>query len=156
MAKTHNYAVSLTWTGATQGPTAGYHTYSRDYEIRAEGRPALKGSADPAFLGNAAFYNPEDMVVAALSACHLLTYLAHCANNKVEIVAYEDQATGVMVQEGWGGRFTEVTLRPRVTISDSSVRAEAERLHDVAHKDCFVASSVNFPVRQEPEIIGGR
>lgn len=155
MAKEHHYAVDLRWTGASQGPTSDYRSYSRAYEYSAEGKPPLAGSADPAFLGDASAYNPEDALVAALSACHMLTYLANCALGKVKVLAYEDRATGTMAQSGRGGRFIEVVLRPRVTISADSDIEKARQLHEAAHRECFIAQSVNFPVRHEPEIVTG-
>ncbi|MFP3942898.1 MAG: OsmC family protein [Alphaproteobacteria bacterium] len=155
MAKEHRYAINLRWTGAAQGPTSAYRDFSRAYEYRAGNKPLLAGSADPAFLGDAAAYNPEEALVAALSACHMLTYLANCALAGVKVLAYEDRAEGVMTQQGRGGRFTEVVLHPRVTISADSDAARAEQLHEPAHRDCFIARSVNFPVRHEAEIVTG-
>ncbi len=155
MAKEHHYAVDLRWTGAAQGPTSDYRSYSRAYEYSAGGKPPLNGSADPSFLGDANVYNPEEALVAALSACHMLTYLANCALGGVKVLAYEDRATGVMAQERRGGRFTEVVLHPRVTISPDSDADKAGRIHETAHNECFIAQSVNFPVRHEPEIVTG-
>lgn len=153
MAKEHHYAIELNWTGAARGPTTNYRAYSRDYEFSAEGKPQVRGSADASFLGDAASYNPEDLLVASLSACHMLTYLANCALAGIEVTAYEDRATGTMVQEGRGGRFREVVLRPRVTIARAGDREEALRLHEPASRECFIAQSVNFPVHHEPEIL---
>jgi organic hydroperoxide reductase OsmC/OhrA len=152
MAKTHGYAAKLTWTGAAQGPTRTYQAYSREYRVEIAGKPALTGSADPTFRGDPALHNPEELLVASLSSCHMLTYLAHAALSKLVVVAYEDDATGTMALEGTGGRFTEVVLHPRVTVAAGSDLALAERLHERAHADCFIANSVNFPVRHEAEI----
>ena len=156
MAHEHRYEIKLTWTGAAQGPTQNYKSYSREYRIEAPGKPTLAASADPAFRGDPALYNPEDLLVAALSGCHMLTYLAYCALQGIAVVAYEDQASGTMVQEGNGGRFTEVVLRPRVTVAAGSDLDKARALHEKAHADCFVANSVNFPVRIEAEIVADR
>jgi len=155
MTKSHGYAIDLKWTGAVDGPTTDIRSYSRNYEYSAEGKKPVPCSADKVFRGDPGLYNPEDGLVASLSGCHLLSYLAVCALGKVEVVAYEDHATGTLTQEGLTAQFTEVILRPRVTISRSSDPAEAERLHEDAHHNCFVARSVNFPVRVEPEIIVG-
>ena len=111
MAHEHRYEIKLTWTGAARGPTQDYKSYSREYRIEAPGKPTLAASADPAFRGDAALYNPEDLLVASLSGCHMLTYLAYCTFQGIAVVAYEDQASGTMVQEGNGGRFAEVILR---------------------------------------------
>lgn len=153
MAKSHGFHATLQWTGAAQGATTDYRSYSRDYRVEIAGKPPLEGSADPAFRGDPRRHNPEDLLVAALSACHLLTYLALCARAGIGVAAYEDAASGTMALEGGGGRFTEVVLRPRVTLVAGSDAAEARRLHAVAHSDCFIAASVNFPVRNEPEIV---
>ncbi len=153
MTHEHRYEIKLTWTGAAQGPTQNYKSYSREYRIEAPGKPTLAASADPAFRGDAALYNPEDLLVASLSGCHMLTYLAYCALQGIAVVAYEDPASGTMVQEGSGGRFTEVVLRPRVTVATGTDMDKARALHEKAHADCFVANSVNFPVRNEPEIV---
>jgi organic hydroperoxide reductase OsmC/OhrA len=145
----HVYATRLRWTGAAQGATTSYRAYSRDYAIEADGKPELRGSADPHFRGDATRYNPEDLLVAALSACHLLSYLAECALAGVAVVAYEDDAHGEMTVIDGVMRFREVVLRPKVAIADGSRIDEAIALHEKAHAICFIASSVNFPVRHE-------
>ena len=144
----HSYATRLLWTGASAGPTSSYASYSREYTVEIDGKPPLASSADPVFRGDARLYTPEDLLVAALSGCHLLSYLAHAARAGVHVVSYEDSASGTMIVEGGGGRFTEVVLRPNVTITAGDAEL-AQKLHDIAHADCFIASSVNFPVRHE-------
>jgi organic hydroperoxide reductase OsmC/OhrA len=151
MAREHSYSAHLTWTGAGQGPTKDYASYSREYVVRIEGKPDLVGSSDPLFRGDPKRHNPEDWLVAALSACHMLTYLAICARKGIAVVSYEDAASGTMILEGGGGRFTEVMLRPRVTLAPGSDARAAEALHEEAHRHCFIAASVNFPVRHEAE-----
>ncbi len=153
MAHEHTYEAHLTWTGAARGPARDYAGYSREYRVEIAGKPPLSGSADPAFKGDAGLHNPEDLLVAALAGCHLLTYLALCVRAGIEVVAYEDSANGAMVLEGGGGRFTGVTLRPRVTVAPGSDLAKARALHASAHKACFIANSVNFPVRNEPVVV---
>ena len=152
MAKEHVYAAKLVWTGAAEGPVRGYAGYSREYRVEVAGKPPMTGSADPAFRGDPALYNPEDLLVGSLSACHMLTYLALCARAKIEVVSYEDEASGTMVLDGNGGHFTEVTLRPRVRVAPGGDLAKARALHKDAHGMCFIANSVNFPVRNEPEV----
>lgn len=121
--------------------------------ITAAGRPEIAGSSDPAFRGDARRWNPEQLLVVALSQCHLLWYLHLCAVSDVVVVGYEDHAEGVMEQaEDGGGRFTEVTLRPVVTVAEESMADKAGELHARAHELCFVASSVNFPVRHDPRV----
>jgi organic hydroperoxide reductase OsmC/OhrA len=156
MAREHRYSATVAWTGASRGPTVNYESYSRDYEVRIAGKPPLKGSADPTFRGDPAVHNPEDLLVAALSACHMLTYLAVCARKGVAIVAYEDEAGGTMVLERGGGHFVEVVLRPRVRVAAGSDLDAARAAHEEAHRQCFIASSVNFPVRHEAVVEAAR
>jgi len=152
--KEHHYEMQVTWTGAAAGGTRDYKTYSREYRADLPGKPSITGSSDPAFRGDPNLHNPEDMLVLALSACHMLSYLALAALEGLEVTGYEDSARGTMQQEGRGGRFTEVVLRPRVTVAPGSDQARAEALHEEAHQTCFIANSVNFPVRHEAEIVG--
>jgi organic hydroperoxide reductase OsmC/OhrA len=151
----HHYEIQVTWTGAAAGGTQDYKTYSRTFRADFRGKPSIAGSADAAFRGDPALHNPEDMLVLALSACHMLSYLALAALEGLEVTAYEDSASGTMQQEGRGGRFTEVVLRPQVTVAPGSDLARAKALHEEAHKTCFIANSVNFPVRHEAVISGG-
>lgn len=147
----HHYETRLRWSDPAG--TADYRTYAREHEVVAPGRPPLVGSADRAFRGDPTRWNPELLLLAALSECHLLSYLSFCARAGVVVTAYGDRATGTMRQEGLGGRFTEVVLRPEVTIADASMRERAEALHGPAHDACFIAASVSFPVRHEPTVV---
>lgn len=150
----HDYAVKITWQGDRGTGTSGYRAYGRDHTISAAGKPDIAGSADPHFLGDPARWNPEDLLVASVSACHKLWYLHFCAVSGVIVTAYEDAAEGVMeMDETGGGRFTEIVLKPRVTIKRGTFPDVARELHADAHEKCFIANSVNFPVRCEPEII---
>ncbi|OQP85344.1 peroxiredoxin [Rhizobium rhizosphaerae] len=152
--KRHHYTVDIVWTGNEGKGTASYRGYRRDHEIRAEGKPTIAGSSDPSFRGDPARWNPEDLLVASLSACHKLWYLGLCAGAGVIVLDYADHAEGIMLEENGGaGQFTAVTLRPRVTISAESDAAKARALHDEAHAMCFIARSVNFPVHAEPVIL---
>ncbi|MBO1326131.1 OsmC family protein [Acetobacter sp. TBRC 12305] len=150
----HTYTVKVVWTGNTGEGTAQYRGYSRDHVILAEGKPPIDGSSDPAFRGDASRWNPEELLVASLSACHKLWYLGLCAQAGVVVLAYEDEAEGSMVEQADGaGQFTAVELRPRVTISATSDTAKATALHQQAHAMCFIARSVNFPLSVVPVII---
>jgi organic hydroperoxide reductase OsmC/OhrA len=151
MTGRHLYAARLTWTGA--GPTLSYRGYSREYVAEIAGKPPLRGSADKQFLGDAGLLNPEELLVVALSSCHLLSYLALCARNGVAVLSYEDDAAGTMTLSDGRVRFTEVVLRPRVAIAAGSSIAAAVALHDAAHDECYIAASVNFPVRHEPVVV---
>ena len=153
MTGQHHYRVEVEWTGNRGTGTDGYRSYSRSHVIRVSGKPLLEGSADPAFRGDATRHNPEDMLVAALSTCHMLSYLHMATVAGVVVTGYRDAAEGTMATEGDGGRFVEVVLRPSVTISAASDPARAEAAHVAAHHACFIANSVNFPVRCEPCIV---
>jgi organic hydroperoxide reductase OsmC/OhrA len=152
MVKEHRYEAAVRWTGAREGTTSSYQGYSREYEAAVEGKPALRLTADGAFLGDEELHNPEDLLVIALSGCHLLTYLAECARAGVHVLAYEDEASGCMTWDGETFRFSEVMLRPRVVIAEGGDLALAERLHHRSHDLCFIARSVNFPVRHDPVV----
>ena len=152
MANTHNYAAKIVWTGDLGSGTSGYKAYSREHQIIMEGKADIAGSADHAFRGDSNLHKPEDMMVAALSACHMLWYLHLCSQAGIIITAYQDEAAGEMVMDtDGGGHFSTVTLRPNVTISAGD-RSEALRIHKIAHEKCFIARSVNFPVHHEPTI----
>jgi organic hydroperoxide reductase OsmC/OhrA len=153
VGRTHRYEISLTWTGNRGTGTSGYRAYGRSHDVHAEGLPPIAGSSDRAFHGDRDRWNPELELTAALSQCHLLSYLHVCASAGVIVTSYTDDARGIMAETGdGGGRFTEVVLRPRVTVSQASMVEAALRLHGEASTKCFVASSVNFPVRHEPVV----
>jgi len=153
MPKHHRYESTVRWTGNKGTGTSAYRAYSRDHEIGGPGKPAIPASSDPAFHGDASRYNPEELLVASLSSCHMLWYLHFCAVNKVVVLDYEDHAGGIMEEsDDGGGRFLQVTLRPRITVTAQSDLETARRLHHDAHDKCFIANSVNFPVGCEPII----
>jgi organic hydroperoxide reductase OsmC/OhrA len=148
--KQHCYSVQVKWTGNLGQGTSEYRAYSRNHEISGAGKVALPGSSDPTFRGDPARYNPEELLVSSLSACHMLWYLHLCADAGIVVLEYEDEASGVMVETADGvGRFTEVMLKPRVVIASPEDLDRADRLHARAHHLCFIANSVNFPVRCE-------
>lgn len=149
----HNYKVDVTWTGNQGTGTKTYQGYGRGHEIRIAGKLMLEGSSDPAFRGDASKHNPEDMLVTALSTCHMLSYLHQAVLAGVVVTAYTDSAEGTMETDVHGGHFTEVVLHPIVTITADSDPAKAEAAHDPAHHGCFIANSVNFPVRVEPRVV---
>ena len=191
----HEYKVEIDWCGNDGAGTRTYAEYRRDHTISIAGKPVLPGSSDPAFRGDASRYNPEELLVASLAACHMLWYLHLCADAGVVVTGYRDHPSGVMKlnSDGSGaftaatlrprvtitaasdagivvtryrdeaagmlslnpngsGAFTEVTLRPRVAVSPESDFVRALALHEEAHRLCFIAASVNFPVRVEAEI----
>lgn len=153
MARTHHYELTVTWTGAGSAGTVDYRGYGRQHEVTAAGPPPLSGTADPFFRGEPDRWNPEQLLVASLAQCHMLAYLSLCARGGVVVTDYVDDAVGTMVETGdGGGRFTEVVLRPRVTVAAPEQVERAVELHEAAHRTCFIANSVNFPVRHEPVV----
>lgn len=156
MAKEHTYSATVRWTGNRGEGTAGYKAYTRHYDVASHGKPVIQGSAAPEYMGDAGCHNPEDMLLAALSACHMLWYLHLCAVSKVVVTAYEDTAEGAMQTNPNGsGEFTSVTLKPRITVTPESDLVKAESLHEKANAMCFIARSVNFPVEHDAEITQG-
>ena len=156
MKDRHRYSVRVEWTGNQGSGTDHYRNYKRDHTISIEGKPDLLGSADPTFRGDPTRHNPEEMLVAALSTCHLMSYLHVCAINGIVVIAYSDNATGHMETFPDGsGRLTEVVLHPEVMVKEPGMIEKAKELHHKAHELCFIANSVNFPVRCEPEIHAG-
>lgn len=151
MSGEHTYQVAVVWTGNRGAGTASYRAYDRANEVSADGRPTIEGSSDPEFRGDPARWNPEQLLVAALSQCHLLWFLHLAADAGVVVTAYRDDAVGTMITDGTGGgRFTEVVLRPRVEVADGGMAGRAAALHERANELCFIANSVAFPVRHEP------
>jgi organic hydroperoxide reductase OsmC/OhrA len=143
----HHYAATIEWTGSTAD---GYRGYDRTHTARIGGKHELVVTADPSFLGDPTKHNPKDLLLVALSSCHLLTYLSLCARSRIVVTAYRDRATGLLLTPPEAqGRFTEVVLHPEVTVADASMVEKALSLHAAAHKYCFIANSVNFPVRNE-------
>jgi len=154
MDKSHNYSLTVKWTGNRGTGTSDYRSYDRNHVIQSELKADIDGSSDPAFRGDKTRYNPEDLLVASLSSCHMLAYLHLCAVGGVVVTDYVDHASGNMVETSdGGGHFTEVTLKPVVTVKDSSMIVKANELHHKAGELCFIASSVNFSVNHEPTAI---
>ncbi len=152
--KQHTYATRTEWTGNQGRGTADYRAYSRQHVISAPGKPDVPGSSDPAFRGDASRWNPEDLLVASLSSCHMLWYLHLCAQAQIVVLAYRDDALGTMVEEAdGGGRFSGAVLRPVATLAACADAARATALHEEAHRLCFIANSVNFPVAIEPTVL---
>ena len=165
----HRYALTVRWTGNLGEGTASYRGYSRDHEVEIPGLPVLRGSADPSFHGDRTRYNPEQLLLAALSQCHMLSFLHVAVKHGVVVSAYEDHAEGLMrTNRDGSGQFESVTLKPRVTVAAPASGAQGsgrpasgqlpdagllEELHAEANKLCFIARSVNFPVLHEPVLL---
>lgn len=148
----HRYTTTLRWIGNTGSGTQSYLSYSRDFQIAASSKAPIQGSSDKAFRGDASRYNPEELLVAALSSCHMLSYLHLCAVNGIVVHQYTDEAEGRMQESRGAGAFTAVELRPLVTIDSASDPGKAASLHEEAHRECFIAKSVNFPVTVTAEV----
>ncbi len=147
----HHYNVTIQWTGNKGTGTDNYKNYERSHQIIIENKPDISGSSDPAFRGDKTKHNPEELLVATLSSCHMLWYLHLCAEAGIIVLDYNDNATGIMVEtSNGGGKFSEVTLNPVVTVSDNSMVDKANKLHKKANELCFIANSVNFPVIHNP------
>lgn len=151
MSEAHYYS-KLAWSGGALGPTESVETYSREFRAEINGKPPLFGSADPAFHGDPTLYNPEDLLMIALSSCHMLSYLAVCAHEGIVVASYEDSAVGTLARRDGRVKFIDVLLRPKVVLRDGSDIAKARALHDKAHNICVIVNSVNFPVRHEAEV----
>jgi organic hydroperoxide reductase OsmC/OhrA len=149
----HSFTVSVEWQGNRGTGTSGYRDFSRTVELRAAGKHAILASAAKAFHGDPERWNPEEELVAALAQCHLLSYLHVATQAGVIVESYTDAATGTLQTNPDGsGAIVEVLLRPVVTISAGDPRV-AQQLHTEANRLCFIANSVNFPVRHVPELL---
>lgn len=154
MPKAHDYQVAVRWTGNLGVGTANYRAFDRAHEVSSGSKPTIPGSADPAFRGDAARWNPEELLVASLSQCHLLWYLHLAAAAGVVVLDYSDDATGTMIENPDGsGQFSEVVLRPTVTVATAEMTGRAQTLHAEVDALCFIARSVNFAVHNEPRAV---
>jgi organic hydroperoxide reductase OsmC/OhrA len=151
MSATHTYELTVRWTGNFGQGTSSYRSYGRDNEVHADGKAIIVGSADTAFRGDARRWSPEELLVASLSQCHMLWYLHLASSAGIVVTAYADTPVGTMSENDDGtGQFDNVLLRPAVTVTDATMCESAIAVHDQAEKMCFIARSVNFPVRHEP------
>jgi organic hydroperoxide reductase OsmC/OhrA len=151
MKRQHQYQLTIEWTGNKGTGTSSYTSYERNHEITANNKPVIPASSDPAFSGDKTRYNPEELLVASLSSCHMLWYLHLCAEAGVVVTSYTDNATGVMNEtDDGGGQFTSVTLNPVVTVTKESMMDKANELHGKANALCYIARSVNFKVGHNP------
>ena len=148
--KEHLYKLTTKWTGNKGRGTSDYRSYERDHLISADNKPDIFCSADTAFRGDKTKYNPEELLVAALSGCHMLWFLHLCADSGIIVTEYIDNPTGIMTEtENGSGQFKEITLKPTVTITDTKMLDKLDGLHEKAHEFCFISNSANFPVRFE-------
>lgn len=146
----HIFETTVAWSDESETGTSRRGNHSRNHEIAVAGKPTIPGSSDPAFRGDPSRYNPEDLLVASISACHMLWYLSLCGKADIAVLAYEDHAEGVMVEDAdGGGRFSQVVLRPVITLAAGADPTLADSIHHEAHAKCFIAQSVNMPITVE-------
>lgn len=151
MRKEHTYNVTVRWTGNTGNGTLNYRSYERSHVISAVNKPEILASSDPAFRGDKTKYNPEELLVASLSGCHMLWFLHLCTEAGIVVTGYTDNPTGIMTEtENGGGKFEEVILRPEVTLQNEQSAEMLDEMHKKAHELCFIANAVNFPVKLIP------
>lgn len=151
--KNHRYTSTIEWTGNHGESTKNYRSYERSYTISVDGKADIYGSSDPAFLGNPRLHNPEDLLLASVSSCHLLWYLHFCSVNKILVLEYKDFAEGTMTEEANGsGKFTKIILKPKIVVAEKSMIEKAIELHEKANEYCFIANSLNFTIQHQPEI----
>lgn len=151
MAKEHQYKTNLVWAGNKGSGTMDYRSYDRDFVVSIENKEPISGSSDSIFLGDKTKYNPEDLLLASVSSCHMLWYLHLCSKHEIVVMEYTDNAVGTMVEKSDGsGQFSSIILQPEVLIADKAHIAQANSLHEEANKMCFIANSLNFPVKHQP------
>lgn len=152
--KDHHYKANITWTGNTGEGTKDYRSYERSHAISVDGKQTIHGSSDPNFRGDKTMYSPEDLLVSSISACHMLWYLHLCSAAGVVVIAYVDNAEGTMVETAdGGGHFTQVILKPMITLKNADMKAKADELHHDANKMCFIANSCNFSILHQAEYL---
>ena len=150
----HTYNLTVKWTGNNGTGTSSYKEFERSHSILVDGKIEILGSSDPAFRGDNTKHNPEDMLLASISSCHMLWYLHLCATAGIIVTDYIDNATGIMIEtSNGGGKFKEATLNPTVTITDILMTEKANELHKKANELCFIANSLNFPIYHKPNCI---
>ncbi|MEO6583152.1 MAG: OsmC family protein [Ferruginibacter sp.] len=154
MATEHFYKINTVWTGNSGNGTKNYRAYERSFIIKASGKVDIDGTSDTAFNSDKSKHNPEELFLSAISSCHLLWYLHVCSQADVSVLAYQDEATGTMLETAdGGGHFTEVILHVNVTVSHSSMAEKAMALHEKANQLCYIANSCNFPIRHLAVVI---
>ncbi len=151
MPNEHLFEATTRWTGSRNGPIVDYRSYSREYTFEIPGKPLIAGSAAVPYLGDAALHNPEDLLLASVSACHMLSYFALCARARVKVLDYTDTCTAIMKIQDGKMRIVEATLRPFVVLAEGADVQKASELHSEANAECFIANSVNFPIHHMAE-----
>jgi organic hydroperoxide reductase OsmC/OhrA len=149
----HNYKLDVKWTGNQGTGTSNYKDFERSYNIEIENKVDILGSSDPEFRGDKTKHNPEELLLASVSSCHMLWYLHFCTENKIIVTDYVDNATAVLeVTADGNGKFASITLNPNVSVTEKTMIEQATELHKKANEFCFVANSLNFKVDHQPII----
>jgi organic hydroperoxide reductase OsmC/OhrA len=151
MTHEHHYKITTIWQGIKGEGTNNVRTYDRSHIVHNNGKPDLHLTTDNAAVGDNSKLNPEDLLVSAISSCHMLSYLYLCALENIIVTEYIDQATGIMIENSnGGGQFKAVTLNPNMKVKQETMIPKAIELHHKAHEICYIANSVNFEVRCNP------
>ena len=152
--KQHNYALKINWTRNIGSGTNSYKSYERSFEVSVDGKEIINGSSDSFFIGDKTKYNPEELLLASISSCHILWYLHLCAYDGIIVTSYIDNAEGIMVEnDNGGGKFEQVILKPVISVTENSMIEKAIIQHAKANKTCFTANSVNFRISHQPVIL---
>jgi organic hydroperoxide reductase OsmC/OhrA len=152
--KANHYSLTVSWTGNKGEGTNGYKSYERSHEIVVEGKAIIKGSSDPLFLGDSTKHNPEDLLLASISTCHMLWYLHLCSDGGIVVTNYTDNGKGIMEETAdGGGKFISVTLYPTIILKNIEQKDAANALHIKANALCFIANSLNFKVQHQSTFI---
>lgn len=153
MPEKHHYELIVEWTGNTGLGTSNYRSYERSLRVSAENKADILCTSDTAFNSDKTKHNPEELLLASISSCHMLWYLYLCSEAGVTVHEYTDKATGAMIETAdGGGRFTEVILFPQITVTNETMIEKAVQLHQKANKLCYIANSCNFPILHKPTI----
>lgn len=153
----HEYHARITWLGAGSAGTETYSSYARAWSAEVDGKPPLAGSADAAFRGDPAAWNPEECLLTAVSACHLLFFLALCARGGVRVLAYTDAASAELrLDADGGGALHAIRLRARVRLASTAEIDTARALYERAGRLCFIARSLSAAVDHAIEFEASR
>ncbi len=152
MAKQHEYTCRIDWTGNRGAGTRTYRGYDRTWDVVTPGKPVIHCSNDPLLGGDPALPNPEDLLLASLSSCHMLWYLHLASSAGIVVHRYTDDPLGVgEVHPDGSGQFLRATLRPTIVVDEGTDIARARAIHGDVHRYCFIARSVNFPITYAAE-----
>ncbi|WP_428390489.1 OsmC family protein [Lichenicoccus sp.] len=154
MSKTHDYGARVSWTGDRGDGTRHYKGYDRSWRIMTPGKLPIDCSNDPLLGGDPSKPNPEDLLLASLSACHMLWFLHLASEAGVVVRGYEDAPLGISeTGRGGAGRFVRAVLRPTISVERGADLVKADTLHHAVHDHCFIARSVSFPITCEAKYV---